>query len=120
MVILLCHCLQMTVKNFNTAVKSQITINKNGTIIHKVGYKKGSRHDYNIYKMSHPVILKEVVNRSCIIRNFTSFLQILYGSGLVMLILRLLKRFYRKQNLNNELEEKADSTLGLGGFHGSV
>ena len=35
-------------------VKTQITVNKNGIIIHKVGYKKGRRHDYDIYKENHP------------------------------------------------------------------
>jgi hypothetical protein len=30
--------------------KNQIMVNNRGFIIHKVGYKKGSRHDYDIYK----------------------------------------------------------------------
>ena len=37
-------------------------VNNHGIIIHKVGYKKGRRHDYDIYKKNHPVTPKEVVN----------------------------------------------------------
>ena len=33
-----------------------------GIIIHKIDYKKGRRHDYDIYKENHPVIPKQVVN----------------------------------------------------------
>ena len=33
----------------NYTIKTQFMVNKNGTIIHKVGYKKGKRHGYNIY-----------------------------------------------------------------------
>ena len=36
-------------------------VNNHGIIIHKVGYKKGSIYDYDIYKENHPVIPKEVV-----------------------------------------------------------
>ena len=36
-------------------------VNNHGIIIHKVGYKKGSIHEYDIYKENHPVIPKEVV-----------------------------------------------------------
>ena len=43
-------------------IKNQIMVNDSGCIIHKVGYKKGSRHDYDIYKKNHPVIPKEVIN----------------------------------------------------------
>ena len=43
-------------------VKNQITVNNRGYILHKVGYKKGRKHDYDIYKKNHPVIPKEVVN----------------------------------------------------------
>ena len=43
-------------------VKNQITVNNRGYILHKVGYKKGRKHDYDIYKNNHPVIPKEVVN----------------------------------------------------------
>ena len=43
-------------------VKNQIMVNNRGYILHKVGYKKGRRHDYDIYKNNHPVIPKQVVN----------------------------------------------------------
>jgi hypothetical protein len=44
------------------AVKNQIMVNNHGFIIHKVGYKKGRRHDYDIYKNNHPSTPKQVVN----------------------------------------------------------
>ncbi len=37
------------------------TVNNRGYILHKVGYKKGRKHDYDVYKKNHPVIPKEVV-----------------------------------------------------------
>ncbi len=38
-------------------------VNKDGYILHKVAYKKGRRHDYDIYKRDHPVVIpKEVVS----------------------------------------------------------
>ncbi len=37
-------------------------VNNRGYILHKVGYKKGRKHDYDIYKENHPVIPKEVIN----------------------------------------------------------
>ena len=37
-------------------------VNNRGYIIHKVGYKKGRKHDYDIYKNNHPVTPKQVVN----------------------------------------------------------
>ena len=43
-------------------VKTQVMVSKNGIIIHKVGYKKGRRHDYDIYKKNHPVTSKQVLN----------------------------------------------------------
>ncbi len=43
-------------------VKNQITVNNRGYILHKIGYKKGRKHDYDVYKRNHPVIPKEVVN----------------------------------------------------------
>jgi hypothetical protein len=46
----------------HTAVKMQFMVNNSGFIIHKVVYKKGSRHDYDIYKKNHPVTPKQVVN----------------------------------------------------------
>jgi hypothetical protein len=44
------------------SVKNQITVNSRGSILHKVGYKKGRKHDYDIYKKNHPFIPKQVVN----------------------------------------------------------
>lgn len=35
-------------------VKTQITVNENGLIVHKTGHAKGSMHDYALYKRSHP------------------------------------------------------------------
>ncbi len=49
-------------KKRHTIVKNQITVNNRGYILHKVGYKKGRKHDYDVYKKNHPVIPKEVVN----------------------------------------------------------
>jgi hypothetical protein len=43
-------------------IKTQLMVNKNGFIIHKVGHKKGRRHDYDIYKENHPNAPKQVVN----------------------------------------------------------
>jgi hypothetical protein len=43
-------------------VKNQLMVNNRGYILHKVGYKKGRKHDYAIYKKNHPVTPKEVVN----------------------------------------------------------
>ncbi len=38
-------------------------VNNQGYIFHKLGHKKGKRHDYNVYKRNHhAVIPKEVVN----------------------------------------------------------
>ena len=42
--------------------KTQIMVNNLGIIIHKLGYKRGRRHDYDIYKENHPVTPKQVVN----------------------------------------------------------
>ena len=42
--------------------KDTLMVNKNGFIIHKVGHKKGRRHDYDIYKENHPNAPKQVVN----------------------------------------------------------
>jgi hypothetical protein len=44
------------------AVKTQLMVNNLGIIIHKLGYKRGRRHDYDIYKENHPTTPKEVVN----------------------------------------------------------
>jgi hypothetical protein len=35
-------------------VKTQITVNKNGLIVHKTGHAKGSTHDYALFKQHHP------------------------------------------------------------------
>lgn len=43
-------------------VKIQIMVNNHGFIIHKTGYKKGRRHNYDIYKENHPATPKQVVN----------------------------------------------------------
>ncbi len=43
-------------------IKNQIMVNNRGYILHKVGYKKGRKHDYDVYKNNHPVIPKQVVN----------------------------------------------------------
>jgi len=43
-------------------VKTQLMVNNQGIIIYKLGYKKGRKHDYNIYKKNHPVTPREVLN----------------------------------------------------------
>jgi hypothetical protein len=43
-------------------IKTQFMVNNRGFIIHKSNYKKGGRHDYNIYKRNHLDIPKQVVN----------------------------------------------------------
>ncbi len=43
------------------AIKNQLVVNNRGLIIHKMGHKKGRKHDYDIYKNNHPVIPKQVV-----------------------------------------------------------
>ena len=35
-------------------VKTQLTVNKEGLIVHKTGHVSGSMHDYKLYKRSHP------------------------------------------------------------------
>ena len=35
-------------------VKTQITVNKDGLIVHKTPHVRGSRHDYALYKWRHP------------------------------------------------------------------
>jgi hypothetical protein len=41
-----------------------MVINHRGYILHKIGYKKGRKHDYifYIYKKNHPVTPRQVVN----------------------------------------------------------
>ena len=43
-------------------IKNQLVVNNRGLIIHKIGYRKGRRHDYDIYKENHPTTPKQVVN----------------------------------------------------------
>ena len=43
-------------------VKTQLIVNNKGIIIHKLRYKKGRRHDYDIYKENHPITSKDVLN----------------------------------------------------------
>jgi hypothetical protein len=43
-------------------IKNQLMVNNRGFIIHKIGHRKGSRHDYDIYKRNHPLTPKQVVN----------------------------------------------------------
>ncbi len=38
------------------------TVNNQGIVIHKLRYKKGRKHDYDIYKKNHPIIPKDVLN----------------------------------------------------------
>jgi len=42
-------------------IKTQLMVNNRGFIVHKVGHKKGRRHDYDIYKKNHPKTPKEEV-----------------------------------------------------------
>ena len=50
-------------KKRHTIVKNQIMVNNHrGYILHKIGYKKGRKHDYDVYKKNYPVTPKEVVN----------------------------------------------------------
>ena len=43
-------------------IKTQLMVNNQGMVIHKLRYKKGRRHDYDVYKKNHPIIPKEVLN----------------------------------------------------------
>src|SRR3954447_1784023 len=43
-------------------LKTQLLVNNQDLIIHKTGYKKGRRHDYDIYKRNRPIISNQVVN----------------------------------------------------------
>jgi hypothetical protein len=42
-------------KNKRHTVKMQLMVNNQDIIIHKLRYKKGRRHDYNIYKVIMPL-----------------------------------------------------------------
>ncbi len=48
-------------KKRHAIVKNQITVNNRGYILHKLGYKKGRKHDYGVYTKNHPITPKEVV-----------------------------------------------------------
>ncbi|HEY6536199.1 MAG TPA: hypothetical protein VIY08_10475 [Candidatus Nitrosocosmicus sp.] len=39
----------------------RLRLNNRGYILHKIGYKKGRKHDYDIYKNNHPDIPKQVI-----------------------------------------------------------
>lgn len=41
-------------------VKTQLTVNRDGAIIHKPPHARGRRHDYDIFKQSHPELPKGV------------------------------------------------------------
>ena len=41
-------------------VKTQLTVNKQGLIVHKSAHVKGSMHDYALYKRSHPHLPSKV------------------------------------------------------------
>jgi len=41
-------------------VKTQLTVNKQGLIVHRTSHVKGSMHDYTLYKRSHPRLPDDV------------------------------------------------------------
>jgi len=41
-------------------VKTQITVNENGLIVHKTKHTRGSKHDYAVFKWRHPNLPDEV------------------------------------------------------------
>jgi hypothetical protein len=41
-------------------VKTQLTVNKDGLIIHKTNHARGRRHDLDLYRQRHPSLPKEV------------------------------------------------------------
>ncbi len=43
-------------------IKTQLMINNQDIIIHKLRYKKGRQHDYDIYKENHPITPKDFLN----------------------------------------------------------
>jgi hypothetical protein len=43
-------------------IKNQFMVNNRGYILHKAAHKKGKRHDYDIYKNTHPLTPTQVVN----------------------------------------------------------
>jgi len=44
-------------------VKTQLTVNKQGIIVHKSPHAKGSTHDYALYDRSHPKLPDEVTSK---------------------------------------------------------
>jgi hypothetical protein len=44
-------------------VKTQLTVNKQGLIVHKSPHAKASTHDYVLYNYSHPNLPKEVTSK---------------------------------------------------------
>ncbi len=56
------HKLYYSGKKKRHTIKNQITVNNRGYILNKVGYKKGRKHDYDVYKKNHPIVIpKQVV-----------------------------------------------------------
>jgi hypothetical protein len=43
-------------------VKTQLMVNAEGKILHKLKYKKGRQHDYSVYKDEHPITPTNVEN----------------------------------------------------------
>ncbi len=41
-------------------VKTQLTVNRKGAIVHKTNHARGRRHDYDIFKTSHPSLPEKV------------------------------------------------------------
>lgn len=41
-------------------VKTQLTVNSNGLIVHKTNHARGRRHDLDVYRKNHPDLPKEV------------------------------------------------------------
>jgi|SRR3972149_1148687 len=41
-------------------VKTQLTVNSKGLIVHRTNHARGRRHDYDIFKGNHPALLKGV------------------------------------------------------------
>jgi hypothetical protein len=47
-------------KKKRQTVKTQLTVNSKGVIIHKTAHARGSTHDYSLYKQSHPHLPSKV------------------------------------------------------------
>ena len=43
-------------------IKTQLMVNNHGIVIHKLRYKKGRMHDYDIYKKNRLITSKQVLN----------------------------------------------------------